>query len=208
MDPARCRLNRIPVPFEPAAWAPLAPLAAYRALLEKVARDQGGPAWPPVDKYRTLLGADVDFMIPKGRLPAGMDASDIDSSYIGYCAQGQVPSRPNNLHDFLNALTWTLFPLGKRALCQRQIQIARARGAPTNRVRTRAQDHLAMLDEGGLLLDPNQLPMIFGHALLEDEIRGRVSRGMQIPVISFADPHVAEVIAHLPLPDEPPVIAP
>jgi hypothetical protein len=157
-------------------------------------------AWPDVAQYRRLLGADVDFVPASGRLPAGLDASDIADSYVDRCCRGEVPTRPENLHDFMNALTWAAFPKAKRALCQRQRAIAVARGAHTSRLRTKAQDRLAMLDEGGLVQLPSGETLVFGHGLLEDLVLGRVSRGFPLAVVSTDDDAVAAAIGLLALP--------
>lgn len=170
------------------------------------------PDWPDVDHYRALLGADVDFAVPHARLPAGLDGSDVDGSYIGRCVAGCVPTRARNLHDLMNALTWAAFPHSKRALCARQVDVALARGMSTNRLRTPAQDRLAMLDEGGVLTlaSDDAHTITFGHGLLEDLVLGRASRGFPLPVSSFADDDVAAALLALPLPGAtaPEVVSP
>lgn len=199
------------VDFAPLAWASAwscrADLRRFVPCLERLTDHR---EWPDVTHYRELLGADVDFVIPGGRLPAGLDASDVDDSYIGRCLRGAVPTRPCNLHDLMNALTWAVFPRAKLVLCRRQVEVARARGPRTNRLRTKAQDRLAMLDEGGLLALPDGEPRVFGHGLLEDLVRGRTSRGFPVNVVSDDDDDVAAAIAALPLPRDatPEVIRP
>jgi hypothetical protein len=181
-----------------ASWAQRPDLRSFVPLLERLAdvRD-----WPEVSRYRALLGADVDFVAPSTRLPAGLDASDVDDSYIGRCVRGTVPTRPRNLHDLMNALTWAAYPQAKLALCRRQVDVARARGSRTNRLRTKAQDRLAMLDEGGVLTLPGGAERVFGHGLLEDLVLGRSSRGFPLTVEDDDDDVVAAAIAILPLPD-------
>jgi hypothetical protein len=70
--------------------------------------------------------------------------------------EGWVPTRPRNLHDFLNALVWAAFPRAKKQLYARQHQATTARlegglSALPNR-RSREQDGLTILDEGGIVL--------------------------------------------------------
>lgn len=191
------------VDFAPRAWAAdwqVRPaLSPFVFLLERLFST---PDWPDVADYRRLLGADVDFAAPRARLPAGLDASDVDGSYIGRCVAGCVPTRPRNLHDLMNAVTWAAFPRSKRALCARQVDVALARGTSTNRLRTRAQDRLAMMDEGGVLTrsDDDATTVTFGHGLLEDLVLGRASRGFPLVVQSFADDDVAAGITAMPLP--------
>jgi len=189
------------VAFTPAqwatAWATRPDLGPFVPLLERLTGEQG---WPDVSRYCALLGTDVDFACPTTRLPAGLDASDVDDSYIGRCVRGAVPTRAQNLHDLMNALTWAAFPRAKLALCRRQVDVARARGPRTNRLRTRAQDRLAMLDEGGVLALPGGDERVFGHGLLEDLILGRSSRGLPLAVDDVDDDTVATAITALPLP--------
>jgi hypothetical protein len=191
------------VDFTPLAWA-----SAWRGrpevrrfvpLLERLADPRD---WPEVAAYRALLGADVDFVVPGGRLPAGLDASDVDDSYIGHCVRGAVPTRPRNLHDLMNALTWAAYPRAKLALCRRQVEVARARGPRTNRLRTKAQDRLAMLDEGGLLALPDGDERVFGHGLLEDLVLGRSSRGFPVGVPVDDDATVGDAVTALDLPTD------
>ncbi len=187
--------------FAPTLWAEhWACRPELRCVVVRLARVHPQGDWPDVAQYRRLLGADVDFVPAVGRLPAGLDASDIDDSYVDRCCRGEVPTRPENLHDFMNALTWAAFPLAKRALCQRQRAIAVARGASPSRVRTKAQDRLAMLDEGGLVQLPSGETVIFGHGLLEDLVLGRVSRGFPVGVASTDDDVIAAAITALVLP--------
>lgn len=187
-----------------AAWATRHDLQPILPLLLRLADK---PGWPAVSRYRALLGAEVDFVTPTGRLPAGLDASDVDDSYIGRCLRGAVPTRPGNLHDLMNALTWAAFPRAKSALCRRQVEVARARAPATNRLRTRAQDLLAMLDEGGVVGADTGDTVILGHGLLEDLVLGRVSRGRALQTVSVADDDIATAIMTLPLPGGPPVSA-
>ncbi len=69
---------------------------------------------------------------------------------------GVVPTRSGSWHDFFNVLVWASFPRAKEALHRRQYEAHAARvTSPVLRLpgaRTREQDALAMVDEGGLLL--------------------------------------------------------
>ena len=185
------------IAFEPVRWRCLPPFRPYQELLDRLAHEA---AWPHVARYREVLGADVDFVVPTTRLAAGLDASDVDGSYVGWCIDGRVPTREGNVHDLMNALTWARFPTAKQALCRRQMAVAQARGRDTNRLRSKLQDRLAMLDEGGILvvdagdrvgIDGCDGERIFGHGLLEDLVQGRLSRGLRLPVCSDDDNTVA-----------------
>ena len=124
------------------------------------------------------------FETQRGRLRAGLDASDVDGSYADRCVDGVVPTRSDNLHDLLNALVWARFPQAKRALSARQVALARARAPSSSsslRVRTREQDSCAMVDEGGMVLGTTT-QAVFGHAALEDAVLGRDLRPFLIHV--------------------------
>ena len=112
--------------------------------------------------------------------------------------KGEVPLRPANWHDLMNALVWLTFPRAKAALNARHyraLQQQRAAGA-LNRGPT--QDALTLFDEGGLIVaaaDDSLLGMLrafswkelfwhsrarvvsqmrfypFGHALYEKALR-------------------------------------
>jgi len=93
-------------------------------------------------------------------------------------ARGEVPTRPNNWHDFLNALVWATFPRAKAALHARQHRAIRAwafaEASVTRRLpnaRTRELDALALVDEGGILL-AGDARAVFGHALYEGLVAG------------------------------------
>jgi hypothetical protein len=157
-----------------AHWGAHPAFAGFERWLGPLAQAQ--PLAP--EMWQALLGTDVAFVQQRGSLPAGLDVDDIDGSYADRCLRGDVPTRSHNLHDLLNALIWARFPRAKRALCERHIAIARTRErtpAGTQRLRSREQDAAAMLDEGGLVLGPTTRA-VFGHATLEDAVRGRPLR--------------------------------
>jgi hypothetical protein len=86
----------------------------------------------------------------RGRAPAP------DARYDARIALARsVPTRAGSWHDLANALVWATFPRAKLALHGRQHAIIAARLGPDLRLpgaRTREQDALAMLDEGGVVL--------------------------------------------------------
>jgi len=105
-----------------------------------------------------------------------------ESAGDGYDARvvrGEVPTRPRSWHDFLNALVWATFPASKRRLHALQAAaLERTRDSVAGKLpnaRTRAQDALALLDEGGVLeltARGESLVLGFGHALYEGLVRG------------------------------------
>ena len=135
----------------------------------------------------------------------------------------RVPTRERSLHDLTNALVWAAFPRSKRALAARQHAITIARVPPgataLPNARTREEDALAMLDEGGILIaaTPDRAPAleaalraedhaalrgapahVFGHALMEHAIGGRTDvRGYALVLSSEAPREVDAVDAAL-----------
>lgn len=187
------------VPFSPTQWLEVPPLRPYEPWLVRFSHEEREGRWPDIEQLASRLETSVQFWTPRGRLPVGLDASDVQESYIGHCVRGTVPTRAENLHDFLNALTWARFPRAKAALCQRHYDLALARGSKTNRLRTPAQDRLSMVDEGGVWTVEGDADVVFGHGLLEDELRGRASRGLLLPVPNIDDETLAEALWQLPL---------
>jgi hypothetical protein len=129
-------------------------------------------------------------------------------------ARGEIPTRPDNWHDLFNALVWASFPRAKSRLSarQRRLHEERARRGDDTNARTRAQDALALLDEGGVLslCAPGDLDtltralsdrplaeivregrarvLLFGHAALEHLVHGDGVRAVVIP-LAVEDPH-------------------
>ena len=118
-----------------------------------------GQGIPAVEAIDLALGplAGLRFVPPTPR-PRGRRAKvPPDALYDARIARcSEVPTRPGNLHDLMNALVWSRFPLAKRAVHARQDRLVRARVDPSGRRlvphRTAEEDALAMLDEGGLVL--------------------------------------------------------
>jgi hypothetical protein len=165
--------------------------------------------WPTVEAYDDALAAraGVGFRAQPPRPSRGrrrrapMDPAALYDARIHL--EGWVPTRPQSWHDFLNALVWAAFPRAKRALHARQHRAMAARleggvAALPNR-RSREQDGLALLDEGGivllaaagaaqaatealearavedvraLLLADRAAAVLFGHALYESILEG------------------------------------
>ncbi|MFZ9886160.1 MAG: DUF3025 domain-containing protein [Myxococcota bacterium] len=188
--------------FQPTRWLEVPALEPYSPWLMRFFQEEREGRWPDVGVLAQRLEVPLRFWTPRGRLPVGLDESDVGDSYIGHCVRGTVPTRAENLHDFFNALTWARFPRAKAALCQRHFDLALSRGPHTNRLRTRAQDRLSMVDEGGVLTVADGISVVFGHGLLEDEVRGRGSRGLSLAVPNLDDVTVAEAVRQLPLDTE------
>ncbi len=181
------------------AFAPLRSLAEpFRAF----------QSWPTIADYNTILlhrgeirshsGVSILFepqLSPKPR--RRKEPMTLSSVYEGRIyTTGKIPTRPGNWHDFFNALVWAAFPKSKGALNARHYRAALSRlsSGSLSGARTREQDALSIVDEGGLLVlceaplrdevdmafvnadakalqslaqTGRALPMIIGHAIYE-----------------------------------------
>jgi hypothetical protein len=148
--------------------------------------------------------------------------------YEGQIAEhGCVPTRPDDWHDFFNALTFAAFPRAKWALHHRQYGLLKQLVVPGTRrlpgARTREQDALALFDEGGIALvvapaaargrsqaelaaaaaalcrAGAAFPVPFGHALHEHLVEGLACpRGaLHAIALEFAGAPLAELPARL-----------
>jgi hypothetical protein len=126
----------------PLAW-PIAHAARRLEALE---------AWPEVEQYGALLDpTPVRFEVqpprPRGRRRLRQVTPGYDARI---CDEGVVPTRRRSWHDLFNALVWATFPRTKAALHRRQLRAQRSAGDAHRR--TREQDALALLDEGGVAM--------------------------------------------------------
>ncbi|HEY1954112.1 MAG TPA: DUF3025 domain-containing protein [Polyangiaceae bacterium] len=160
--------------------------------------------WPEPDAVDRALAAraGVRFVVAERRPRRQRGPVALDDLYDARIARGEVPTRPKNWHDFLNALVWATFPRSKAALHARQHRAVRAwafgdsdvaRALPN--ARTRELDALALVDEGGILLAPAGRA-VFGHALYEGLVLGvpaMVARG--VPLSELSDEALAARLA-------------
>ena len=179
--------------------------------------------WPAPESYgRAFLLEEppVRFVTQKPRVRTRRGVKqplDRSELYDAQIARGVVPTRARHWHDFMNALVWTTFPDAKRALHRRQHRLIEAwlpEGAmDLPNARTRPQDALALVDEGGIVLlrdGSGELAVPFGHALFEGIVFGvpsMVARGVPLDVarlptdaaeaIALADRHLAARIDEL-----------
>ena len=134
--------------------------------------------WPSLDELNERLGPLVN--------PAGLGAvrfaastprsrrarpRSVEGLYdVRIHRDGEVSTRLANAHDLFNALVWAMFPRAKRAVARRQHDAHLRRLGPVvgalPNARSREQDTLAMIDEGGVILGPSG-SALFGHALYE-----------------------------------------
>ena len=129
-------------------------------------------------QLKTESGKPVRFVAPGAK----------DAYYeIKVYETGRVETRPDNLHDFFNALVWLAFPRSKaRINAMHAAEIPREGGK-----RGRLRDLLTVFDEGGAIVECEDRALI---ALLEEmrwkalfwEQRDRVRKAMRITVFGHA----------------------
>jgi hypothetical protein len=148
----------------------------YWPVAEAAAELERFDDWPaPADLTRLFsphLGdppVRFDLAAPKPRRRPAADDARYDARIA---IEGVVPTRACSWHDLLNALVWASFPRAKRALHRRQHRMIEASLGADRRLpgaRTKEQDAVAMLDEGGvaMLRGPTSCAVIFGHAIYE-----------------------------------------
>jgi hypothetical protein len=118
---------------------------------------EGCRDWPSLDALTGLFEGEppvrFEGVTMRTRRTRGAAAHD---RYDGRIALARrVPTRACSWHDLTNALVWATFPRAKYALHLRQHRTIAGRLGPDLRLpgaRTREQDVLAMLDEGGVVL--------------------------------------------------------
>jgi len=212
-------------------WAP-ARLATARfvGVADVVAAMAAAPDWPSCDDLNAWFAepfASVGVrMVAADKMRATLRPDgllDPQSLYeVRISDTGEVPTRPRNLHDLLNALMWAAFPLSKMALTRRLGLLQRLRAAGQAKLpvaRTRPHDRLALIDEGGVLHLSNAAnptapcTWIFGHAILEHayagiyDVRGavmqlRTAASLRPPPTASARAIVDQILASIVGDDE------
>jgi hypothetical protein len=118
----------------------------YRTLIELLGLERGFPAVAALSAAADRLGIvnahgkPLSFIAPDSR----MSARDYET---GILLNGCVPTRPDNVHDLMNALVWLRFPRFKATLNERHVA---AIAAEPGTQRGRRRDALTVLDESGI----------------------------------------------------------
>jgi hypothetical protein len=114
---------------------------------------------PPAELVRVFEGVAPVRFVEAGSRPRRHRRGPLDvrSMYDATITLDRcVPTRARSWHDLMNALVWGAFPRAKRALHARQYRAISERVRPGARTlppaRTREQDALALMDEGGVLV--------------------------------------------------------
>ena len=125
------------------------PIARAAAVLERFAE------WPAPEDLALLFEGEPPVRFVPARPRPRRAPVPAEARYDARIALDRsVPTRAASWHDLLNALVWASFPRAKLALHVRQHRMIAARlGDPhLPSSRTKEQDAVAMLDEGGTLL--------------------------------------------------------
>lgn len=137
-------MNGAGYPSPGGLFAPLSPL------LERV-------PFAPDSASLTLLGAERKVSTQSGQRVSFVPPQD---DGLGYEARiwvrGEVETRPDNWHDFFNALVWLTFPQAKAALNARH---ARGMAAPAG-ARGRERDAMTHFDECGVVVVSSDAPLL------------------------------------------------
>lgn len=178
------------------AWSPARlQHARFHRIADLIARLVDAPGWPSVDMLDRTFSAELGRVgvhlveAPKTKFVLGPDGTiDVTSLYeVRIVERGEIPTRPSNLHDLLNALIWAAFPETKLALTRAlaTIQRERAAGRATlPNARTSEHDRLAMFDEGAIIRVEGAGTWIFGHAIYEHAYGGELAiRGAAVDLV-------------------------
>jgi hypothetical protein len=163
----------------------------FARVADLVARIAGEPDWPSIAMLNARFAGEfatagirlVEAAKSKPAVGADGVIDPLTLYEVRIVSLGEIPTRPRNAHDLLNALVWAAFPQAKLALSQALADVQRARAAGRTRLpatRTRDHDRLALVDEGGVVCAGGST-WIFGHALYEHAYAGELAvRGSAI----------------------------
>ncbi|AEY01670.1 hypothetical protein GU3_09570 [Oceanimonas sp. GK1] len=163
------------------------------------------PEWPSLASLNRHLASGLGLHFVDNDTVAARDCY-----YEEAVAQGQVPTRQGNWHDFFGAVIWHLFPQTKALLNRLHMEHIHAHGA---RTRTPRRDRITHFDECGLVLavpEGDEMetllsqhhwqrlflerrrqwgndwqPFIFGHALYEQALHpfiGLTAKAVVLPM--------------------------
>jgi hypothetical protein len=183
----------------------------FARIADLIARIAGEPDWPSIATLNDRFAGEfatagirlVAAEKTRSALAADGTIDPLTLYEVRICERGEVPTRPRNTHDLVNALAWAAFPHAKLALTRALAAIQRARTAgratlpPT---RTREHDRLALVDEGALLCVAGArgtTTWIFGHAIYEHAYAGEL--GVRATAVDLAVPGIEELDSTDPL---------
>jgi len=119
-----------------------------RALRENI---RALESWPRVEEYNALFAATPN--LPRFAVQDKARLKEMGGYDAFIVRQREVPTRPNNYHDFFNAMAWACFPKTKSLIHELQWREQRREdGRPGQNGRTIFQNALTAFDESGLLV--------------------------------------------------------
>jgi hypothetical protein len=156
----------------------------YRDLLARLAGSMALQALNEIANQMDARHAKSGSALRFASLPGPTTAAQYEQSIA---ATGIIPTRENNLHDFLNALVWLRFPQLKSELNLRHCEMLE-RQPGERKQRGRLRDQLTLLDESGMLAissDPGLLDLLRGKKWTELfwEKRAEVVQHMRFIVV-------------------------
>lgn len=186
--------------------------AWYWPLAASLARFSAHAAFPTPEELSALYRErSTELALPALRFVAAQKIKrkrgrpiELAELYEGRIVErGEVPTRPDDWHDFFNALAFVTFPRAKYALHQRQYTLWRARIAPgatrLPNARTREQDALSLFDEGGLcVVAPPELAAALRSGP-EEQLHAALAGGTALAV-PFGHALYEHMVADLPCP--------
>ncbi len=110
------------------------------------------PAWPSTEALNRLLQSQPVFNASGQRICFVPPQADGLTYEWRIWAHGQVETRPDNWHDFFNALVWQSFTETKRAIIASHVQAM----MPSGEARGRVRDALTHFDECGIVVLSSQ----------------------------------------------------
>jgi hypothetical protein len=141
---------------------------------------EGIPALSFVSSVNLGFHAEVSDPIV-AKILASLRPGSAAAYVASICLGGQISTRPRNIHDLANALSWFAYPRLKWLLFQNLwedyvlfLGDAQQKGRPPGRGRGAVADALTMLDEAGVICCGTK-EIFFGHALLEHLLLGRTA---------------------------------
>jgi hypothetical protein len=156
----------------------------YRSLLSRLQGRKDMDALNATAELLDIRHAQNGKILRFANLPGACSAAQYEQAIA---SSGIVPTRADNLHDFLNALVWLRFPLLKSTLNQRHCQTL-AQQPEEGKQRGRLRDQLTLLDESGMLVisaSSGLLELLRGKNWVELfwENRAEVSQNMRFIVV-------------------------
>lgn len=207
-------------------WQPICPNGVFASFFDHLKYFASFAYWPSCDDLNDYVQMHCTTSLknfcfsrqnPSKRAHRNFLKKIDQNSVLYYVSQivghSHIPTRPENWHDFLNALIWMNYPESKFALYKLYEEIAASKWKK-NQQRPKETDPITCFDEGGLigicsetdkdyifqilcssdqeekkqlLSDEKLLTEIFGHGLLENYLAAHIDIHAIILLVTVAD---------------------